>query len=440
MPKEQKALKQRLFLYDHPEGLLILFFTEMWERFSYYGMRAILVLYLVSETQSENPGLGWTNAEAIKLYGWYTALVYLACVPGGMIADKFISSQKAVFWGGILLCIGHLSLAIENIYFFYSGLLFIILGVGLLKPSISALVGSLYKKNDIKRDQGFTIFYIGINIGAFFASLVVGYVGEVFGWHYGFSLAGIGMILGQTVFLLGQKKIRQTKRKKKSISFEKLKDFEIDRIKLIILSSIILIIFWASFEQAGGLMNIFAYQKTDRFIQLINFEIPASWFQSINPLMIILFGFKVSSLWYFLEKKKLINSSILKISVGIIIMGLGFIFMFFASIQFENEGRSSMYWLILAYLFHTIGELCASPVILSYITKLSPKRIVSSIMGFYFAAIGIGNKLAGSIGQYSEKLGEKYVFLGITLICISVGLIVIIFYRKLSKFSHGVDS
>ena len=375
MPKEQKALKQRLFLYDHPEGLLILFFTEMWERFSYYGMRAILVLYLVSETQSENPGLGWTNAEAIKLYGWYTALVYLACVPGGMIADKFISSQKAVFWGGILLCIGHLSLAIENIYFFYSGLLFIILGVGLLKPSISALVGSLYKKNDIKRDQGFTIFYIGINIGAFFASLVVGYVGEVFGWHYGFSLAGIGMILGQTVFLLGQKKIRQTKRKKKSISFEKLKDFEIDRIKLIILSSIILIIFWASFEQAGGLMNIFAYQKTDRFIQLINFEIPASWFQSINPLMIILFGFKVSSLWYFLEKKKLINSSILKISVGIIIMGLGFIFMFFASIQFENEGRSSMYWLILAYLFHTIGELCASPVILSYITKLSPKRI-----------------------------------------------------------------
>ena len=197
----------------------------MWERFSYYGMRAILVLYLVSETNSENPGLGWTNAEAIKLYGWYTALVYLSCVPGGIIADKFISNQKAVFWGGILLCLGHLSLALESMtFFFYFGLTLIIFGVGLLKPSISSLVGSLYKENDIKRDQGFTVFYIGINIGAFFASLVVGYVGEVYGWHYGFSLAGVGMILGQTIFLyLVKKKLKQEKKKKLPFHHKNLK-------------------------------------------------------------------------------------------------------------------------------------------------------------------------------------------------------------------------
>ncbi len=423
----------------HPEGLVTLFFTELWERFSYYGMRAILVLYLVSETSSSNPGLGWSNSEAIKLYGWYTALVYLACIPGGIIADKFVSSQKAVLWGGGFLCIGHLSLAIENINFFYSGLLFIILGVGLLKPSISSLVGSLYKKNDLRRDQGFTIFYIGINIGAFLASLTVGFVGERYGWHYGFSLAGIGMVIGQIFFFSGRKKFKNLNLKKKTIKHRKINKLEFDRIKLIVLASLILIIFWASFEQAGGLMNIFAYQKTDRYLGIFDFLVPASWFQSINPLLIIFLGFYVSLFWYLIEKKKKLSSSIFKIAVGIIIMGLGFIFMFFASIEFEIFGKSSMYWLILAYLFHTIGELCASPVILSYITKLSPERLVSSIMGIYFAAIGIGNKLAGVIGQYSERLGEKFIFLGITIVCAFVGLIVILFNRRLSKLSHGVD-
>ncbi len=432
-------LKDKKILSNHPDGLVTLFFTELWERFSYYGMRAILVLYLVSETNSSNPGLGWTNSEAISLYGWYTALVYLSCIPGGIIADKYLSSQKAVIWGGVLLCFGHLSLAIQNLSFFYGGLLLIIVGVGLLKPSISTLVGSLYSANDIKRDQGFTIFYIGINIGAFLASLIVGYVGEVFGWHYGFSLAGIGMIIGQIFFLFGRKKFNNVK-KKILVSHKNLNNIEIDRLKLIALASFILIVFWASFEQAGGLMNIFAYQKTDRLIDIIDFQVPASWFQSINPLMIMILGFYVSTFWYFLEKKRIVNSSIFKIAIGIIIMGLGFIFMFFASLQFEIDGKSSMYWLVLAYLFHTLGELCASPVILSYITKLSPQRLVSSVMGIYFAAIGIGNKIAGLIGQYSEKLGEQYIFLGITMICASVGIIVILFNKKLSKLSHGIDN
>ncbi len=434
-----KLFKNNL-LSNHPNGLITLFITELWERFSYYGMRAILVLYLVSETNSSNPGLGWSNYEAIKLYGWYTAFVYLACIPGGIIADKLISSDQAVLYGGILLCLGHLSLAIDSINFFYAGLILIVLGVGLLKPSISTLVGALYVKSDIRRDQGFTIFYIGINIGAFLASIIVGYIGENYGWHYGFSLAGIGMIVGQISFFLGRKNFKYIKRERKYFRSKKINKFEFDRIKLIILASFILIIFWASFEQAGGLMNLFAYQKTDRFISFLNFEVPASWFQSINPLMIIFLGFYVSLFWYFIEKKKLISSSMFKIATGIIIMGLGFVFMFFASIEFELFGKSSMYWLVLAYLFHTIGELCASPVILSYITKLSPQRLVSTIMGVYFAAIGIGNKLAGIIGQNSEKLGEKYVFLGITIVCTFLGLIVILFNKRLSKLSHGVNN
>jgi len=429
--------KLKILFANHPKGLFTLFMTELWERFSYYGMRAILVLYLISDTNSINPGLGWSNKEALSLYGWYTALVYLACVPGGIIADKVISHQKAVIYGGSLLCIGHLMLALNNINSFYLGLLFIVLGVGLLKPSISTLVGSIYVDNDLNRDQGFTIFYIGINIGAFIASLLVGYIGEVYGWHYGFSLAGIGMILGQIFFLKGKGNFSKIIRKHKVLPKKRFSSVEIDRIKLIITASIILIIFWAAFEQAGGLLNIYTYEKTDRYIYSLDFEIPASWFQSINPLMIILLGFFVSFFWIIIERKKYINSSIMKIAIGIMIMGSGFIFMYFASVEAELFGKSGIHWLLFAYLFITIGELCASPVILSYITKLSPERLVSSIMGIYFASIGLGNKLAGIVGEYSQQLGEKIIFLGITSICIFVGFLVILFHGKLKKLAHG---
>ena len=197
----------------HPKGLVVLFFTELWERFSYYGMRAILVLYLISDFNDKNPGLGWSNKEAIMLYGWYTALVYLACIPGGIIGDKYITRKNSVLYGGFLLCAGHFTLAFQNELFFFTGLILIILGVGLLKPNISTLVGHLYKINDLRRDQGFTIFYIGINVGAFLASIIVGYVGEVFGWHYGFSLAGFGMLLGQISFLIGKKNIIEVSKK-----------------------------------------------------------------------------------------------------------------------------------------------------------------------------------------------------------------------------------
>ena len=275
------------------------------------------------------------------------------------------------------------------------------------------------------------------------ASILVGFIGEVYGWHYGFSLAGFGMLLGQITFVSGKKKLIQIKKKKlKEIPGfinGSLSQIEFDRIKLILIASLILIIFWASFEQAGGLLNIYAYQKTDRYVDILEFEIPASWFQSINPLLIILLGYSVSVFWIVLHKYRFLTTSIFKIAVGIIIMGLGFIFMSFASLESEFYGKSAMYWLIIAYLFFTIGELCASPVILSYITKLSPEKFTSSIMGVYFAAIGLGNKLAGTIGQNSERLGEKTIFLGITFICLLTGLIVILFHKKLNNLSHGID-
>ncbi|PKD19723.1 peptide permease [Salegentibacter salinarum] len=454
-------------LFGHPIGLYILFFTEMWERFSYYGMRAILVLYLVSATTGGNAGLGWTGGEAIALYGWYTMLVYVASIPGGIIADKLLGQKKTVLWGGIILVAGHGILAVEEMWAFYSGLGLIIVGVGMLKPNISTMVGGLYKAGDIRRDKGFTIFYIGINLGAFLSSLIVGYVGENIGWHYGFGLAGIAMAFGLIVYLWGQKylvnvgnllsKVERNEGASLSKMFSELlkspiqltitsilmvgsiyfliaesipfgllfifltlvialmlmvyKDLTTqvmkDRYVVMILSFLLVVVFWGAFEQAGGLMNIYAADKTDRTLSvtlpLIGNEVPATWFQSLNAMFIIIFGVIVANFW---AKRKLKNkeaSSIFKMATGVIIMGLGFVFMAIASQEYSAfESKSAMYWLVLAYLLHTIGELCSSPVALSFITKLAPVKYASLMMGVYFAATGLGNKMAGLIGEFSQ--------------------------------------
>jgi len=459
-------------LFGHPVGLYILFFTEMWERFSYYGMRAILVLYLVSATTGGNAGLGWTGGEAIALYGWYTMLVYVASIPGGIIADKLLGQKKTVLVGGIVLVAGHGILAVEQMWAFYSGLGLIIIGVGMLKPNISTMVGGLYKEGDIRRDKGFTIFYIGINLGAFLSSLIVGYVGEEIGWHWGFGLAGIAMALGLIVYLWGQKYLSnvgnllsKTEREEGAslgsmfgellksplqlaitailmigslyyLFFESVpygllyvfltlvtalmlmvyKDLTSqvmkDRYVVMILSFLLVVVFWGAFEQAGGLMNIYALDKTDRSIPfslpLIGNEVPATWFQSLNALFIIIFGVVIANFW---AKRKLKNkeaSSIFKMATGVIIMGLGFIFMAMAAKNYvPYDEKAAMYWLVLAYLLHTIGELCSSPVALSFITKLAPVKYASLMMGVYFAATGLGNKVAGVIGEFSQ--GEPMV-------------------------------
>lgn len=432
-------------LFGHPVGLYVLFFTEMWERFSYYGMRAILVLYLVAQTTGDNAGLGWTNGEALALYGWYTMLVYVASIPGGWIADKFLGQKKSVLYGGILLVAGHSILAVEQMWAFYTGLGLIIAGVGMLKPNISTMVGGLYKQGDIRRDKGFTIFYIGINVGAFLSSLIVGYVGEVHGWHYGFGLAGIGMALGLLQYLLGQKFLKTVgnftgdseNEEEKAAMKRPLTKVEKDRVVVLFISFLLVIVFWGAFEQAGGLMNIYAMDNTNRM--LLGWEVPASWFQSLNAMFIIFLGTSVAGYWASRKLKGKIATSLFKMILGLIIMGTGFFFMSAASAQFESTGSSAMYWLVLAYLFHTVGELCISPVALSYITKLAPLKYASLMMGVYFAMTGFGNKLAGLLGEASEKLGEFTIFTGIAVFCVSFGLLVMVFRKKLEKLTHGAE-
>ena len=432
-------------LFGHPVGLYVLFFTEMWERFSYYGMRAILVLYLVAEATADNAGLGWSNGDALSLYGTYTMLVYVASIPGGIIADKLIGQRKSVLLGGILLVFGHSVLAVEEMWAFYTGLGLIIGGVGMLKPNISTMVGGLYKQGDIRRDKGFTIFYIGINVGAFLSSLIVGYVGEVYGWHYGFGLAGIGMALGLIQYVLGQKHLKHVgnflgtseNEEEKAASKRPLSKIEKDRVVVLFISFLLVIVFWGAFEQAGGLMNIYASEKTNRM--LMGWEVPASWFQSLNAMFIIIFGTVVAADW---AKRKLngkLSTSLFKMILGLIIMGAGFFFMTGASMQYDDGGSSAMYWLVLAYLFHTIGELCLSPVALSYITKLSPVKYGSIMMGVYFAMTGFGNKLAGLLGESASELGEYTIFTGIAVFCVLFGLLVMVFRNKLEKLTHGAE-
>ncbi|MEO1625468.1 MAG: peptide MFS transporter [Bacteroidota bacterium] len=535
--------------FGHPMGLFYLFFTEMWERFSYYGMRAILVLFLVAQTDGENPGYGWEKVDALALYGWYTMLVYVASIPGGILADRVIGQRKAVMVGGLLLCAGHGILAVDALWAFYTGLGLIIAGVGCLKPNISTMVGGLYSNDSQeRRDLGFYVFYMGINLGAFLAAIVVGYVGEVWGWHYGFGLAGIGMLLGQIFFVFGQKHLQDVGNLVETTSGEKDANLfsgifqstnsmaitgvltligtyvliqhsvgygllvigmaiaagvatviynlsspvERDRLLVVFLSFLIVIFFWGAFEQAGGLMNIYTEEKTDReasvlIMQLIfivpivliaikgfmeklkggeyanhwlgltstlavifffinkymftadPWTVPASWFQSLNALFILLFAPIIGGFWIWWKKSGRQTSSIFKMAVGVIIMGWGFFFMTGAVGQFESEGSSAMYWLVLAYLFHTLGELCASPVALSFITKLAPERFVAFMMGFYFAVTGLGNKLAGSLGELSTVVGEYAVFTGIAVFCTIFGLLVILIVKPLKRLMHGAE-
>jgi POT family proton-dependent oligopeptide transporter len=307
------------------------------------------------------------------------------------------------------------------------------------------MVGGLYQQGDIRRDKGFTIFYIGINVGAFLAGLIVGYVGERIGWHYGFGLAGIGMALGMLVFYFGQPYLKDVgnfigdagSQTDKEVLKRPLTKIEKDRIIVLFISFLIVIVFWGAYEQAGGLMNLYAKEKTNRLF--MGMEVPATWFQSLAAFFIIIIGTSVARFWANRKLKGKNASSIFKMLTGLIIMGTGFLFMSAASLQFEKEGSSAMYWLVLAYLLHTIGELSVSPVALSFITKLAPLKYTSIMMGIYFAMTGIGNKLAGLLGESASHYGEFTIFTGIAVFCIAFGLLVMLFLRKLNALTHGAE-
>ncbi|MFT5879024.1 MAG: POT family proton-dependent oligopeptide transporter [Moritella sp.] len=452
----------------HPKGLFLLFSTEMMERFSYYGMRAILVLFLVSVTQDQQaaalladpdyqfgiPGLGWSRADALELYGTYTGLVYITPLIGGWLADNFLGQRKSVLIGGVLMALGQFALfAPESILplsstaSLYLGLALSIAGNGMFKPNISTMVGDLYDDGDNRRDGAFTIFYMGINAGAFLSGIIVGavvvYTGD---YKYGFLMSGIAMVLSvvlQKLFAnkyLGNIGIEAAAKKDLAANKGKkqtLTSIEVDRLKVILILGLFVIVFWAGFEQAGGLMNLYANDYTDRMIG--GFEVPVAWFQSLNPFFIIVFAPLVSMIWIKMGPKE--PTSPVKFAMALLMLAIGFVFMIMATLEQGGDltVKTSMYWLVGAYFFHTMGELCLSPIGLSMITKLAPLRLASLMMGTWFGFNAIANKVAGMIGAQIGEAGPMAIFGGITVAATISALILFAVSNKLIYWMHGAE-
>lgn len=521
----------RFQVLGHPAGLFVLFFTEMWERFSYYGMRALLVLFLVSDIAAG--GWQWPREEALKLYALYTGLVYVTPILGGILADRVLGYRKAVLLGAVLMTLGHASMALETKATFYAGLALLILGNGAFKPNISSIVGSLYPKGSDKKDAAYTIFYMGINAGAFLGILLCGYIGEKVGWSYGFGLAGIFMFFGLLQFYFGQKIFGNVGLSAKeqsaveALGDEHLlapdmgtpaKDRDIvdtetllppnvvkDRMTVIGILAFFTIFFWMAFEQAGGSMTIFAKDYTNNVLEgseagvfkVVNTlltigpliiitwvllllvkqvvktyslamfficfsfviiwgiaiwmvaremgsdvtEVPASWYGILNSFFIIAFAPLFSKIW----ETKLNPSGSVKFALGLILLGLGFAVLAYggrAIPQGAQTASVSMIWLILAYLFHTLGELCVSPVGLSYVSKLAPSKLVGLMFGVWFGATAIANYLAGWTGSLIDKITEQYsisaFFLIYTVLPIAAAFILLALTPRIKKLMHGI--
>ncbi len=409
-------------LKHHP-ALPILFFTEMWERFSYYGMRALLVLYLVKHFH-------FSDLSAGVVYGTYTGLVYLTPLLGGFISDRFIGKKNAIFLGGILMMLGHLTLALDSLPTFYLGLFFLILGNGFFKPNISTLLGNLYDSREGLRDSAFTIFYMGINIGGSLGPLICGYIGEIYGWHYGFSLAGIGMFLGLIVFGIGVKKIESSYFKiiklpdnKKNSNESDLTKPEKEKIFLLFFLAIMSIFFWVPYEQMGTSVNLFTERSVDR--NIMGKEIPTSTFQSINGFLILALAPIFAFFWQKLSTKNKEPSVPLKFALGFIFLGLSYLILL---IQNANS-KTSIVLLFGYYFLLTMGELCVSPVGLSTVSRLAPTRFASSLMGIWFLSNAISHYISGWFsGAYSQwmSIQELFLFLGVVSILSAVLLISIL--------------
>lgn len=489
-------------IMGHPRGLATLFFTEMWERFSYYGMRALLVLFMTDQIMTG--GLGFTDKTATAIYGLYTAAVYLVALPGGWIADRLMGAQKAVWFGGIIIMAGHFVLAIPSMQAFFLGLVLVVLGTGLLKPNISAIVGELYAAEDPRRDAGFTIFYMGINLGAALGPIICGGLGQSdsFGWHYGFAAAGVGMLFGLIQFKLtadslgeaglvpatsGDAALDLEKRRKGWIGvwiataaiaavvglaltgtikvdavslatgmtylicgvaavyfiyvlgFAGLDTIEKKRVVVIMVLFLAAAMFWSGFEQAGSSLNLFAERYTDRMLG--SFEIPASWFQSLNAVFIILLAPLYASAWVWLAKRQMEPSTPFKFALGLIILASGFLTMVAAASIVAKGDQAMPTWLILTYLLHTMGELTLSPVGLSATTKLAPRRFVGQMMGIWFLAASLGNLIAGLIaGEFDADnvaaMPDQY--LQIVFTTGGAGLLLLLLTKPVRKLMGGV--
>jgi POT family proton-dependent oligopeptide transporter len=513
---EGSEMNQKL-LMGHPSGLFVLFFTEMWERFSYYGMRALLVLFLTSAIL--DGGWAWTREEALGLYGTYTMLVYFSPILGGLIADKLMGYRKAVALGALIMTIGHASMAMDTPWGLYIGIACLVAGNGLFKPNITSIINGVYINAQDKKDGAFTIFYMGVNAGAFLGIMLCGYIGETVGWHWGFGLAGIFMFLGMLQFwfaqgIFGNVGLAPSKIADLSDAVEGTEDgsdkkvsnkVQRDRYTVVAILAVFTVFFWAAFEQAGGSMTIFAADYTDRVLEgnsalmfrigntlltivpliIITYvllqlfkitfkkyalsntflgisfviiwilviwmlytqfsqestEIPASWFGILNSFYIISFAHLFSKIW----ESKYNPPATVKFGVGLILLGLGFGILAYGSASIPQGAQTasvSIIWLILAYLFHTLGELSLSPVGLSYVSKLVPATKIGMMFGLWYIAIGLGNKAAGSMGGMIDSITAEYsmstFFLIFTFVPIVAGLIVMSLTPIVKKLMHGV--
>lgn len=554
-----------------PSGLWVLFATEMWERFSYYGMRALLVFYLMAKTSGENAGFGWSEETASQLYGWYTGLVYLTPLIGGWLADKVLGTHRSMLVGGWIIAAGHFCLAftelfapsgVETVTFhsapapfltFMTGLVLIIIGTGFFKPCVSVMVGQLYSEDDPRRDSGFTVFYMGINAGAFLSGLIAGTLGEKVGWHWGFGSAGVGMVLGLAVYQMFRPMFLKgiglpphhapSHEEGHEPTLEEVRQAEIDeyertrpltridwrRMAVVLILGVLAIVFWVAFEQAGSSLNLFALNRTDR--NVLGFEFPATWYQSVNPAAIILFAPLFAWLWVWLDRRGWQPSTPVKFAIGLMLLSAGYVVMIFGALGagsprevtldelpdaartaiarqaggaklekievltsdrsefyearwmvekqpvrilvdgdgkllrkqavaadgtprcesiagFEKIGLAEPHWLLLLYTLATWGELCLSPVGLSMVTKLSPARYTSVMMGLYFGTYFIANVTAGYVAAFSSRIaaGEVFTLLGgqadffvfLAAVPAVVGLIVLAISPVLKKMMHGL--
>ncbi len=485
--------------FGHPRGLATLFLTEMWERFTYYGMRGILILFLVDAVATG--GFGLDDRMATAIYGLYTTATYLMALPGGWLADRLLGAQRAVSWGAALMLAGNLLLAMPGqAPLFYAGCLLVVLGVGLLKPNISAMVAQLYPEGGARRDAGFTLFYLGINVGALFGSLATPWLAQQYGWRWGFAGAAAGMAIALWQFHatrhhLGAAGLRPTSTNPAALAADRrrwrivwaaagtvamlfglvaagLLPFDplpvarftlvaiaviaigffgyllflagLDRVeRLRVLVILVLFfaaaLFWAGYEQAGSSLNLFAERFTNRMIG--SFEIPAGWFQAPSALYILLFAPAFSALWIRLGRRNLDPSAPLKFALALVLLGLGFLVMVGAASVVASGRLAGPQWLLLAYLLHCFGELCLSPVGLSSVTKLAPPRYVGQMMGLWFLATSLGLLLAGLIAgrfdasQVSTMPGQ---FLELTIACVAFGVVLFAISGWVQRLAGGV--
>ena len=485
--------------FGQPRGLATLFFTEMWERFSYYGMRALLILFMTAATTGENPGLGLDVSTAAAVYGLYTGLVYLLSLPGGWVADNLWGQRKAVYVGGWIIAAGHFSLAVPTTTTFYGGLVLIVLGTGLLKPNVSAVVADLYPEGGAARDAGFSIFYMGINLGALVGPLLCSFLGETYNWHGGFSVAGFGMVLGLIQFkrgagLLGDAGLLKTSDTEAELATKTRRFFggffgiaaalalfgwlvnrgvipltltqiatafgssiliivgvyfaylltlgghtreEKKRLIVILWLFILAAIFWSGFEQAGSSLNLFAQNLTDR--NVFGWLMPAGFLQSVNAGFIIIFAPVFASLWVWLSSRNANPSIPLKFAFGLVGLAAGFFVIAWGAANATAASPVSPAWLIVMYFLHTMGELALSPVGLSSITKLAPKGRVGQMMGIWFVATALGTLVAGLVAGSLDTLAPFALFRTVATLLAAASIVALLLSPAVNKLMGHVD-